>query len=109
MRAIAIIAAVLTVSIALAGAANAAPKKRYHPVVERSAAGTVIQPTRTIIHHRDGTTTIIREYGADGGLAARSCPDEIAPASASAAACLHSQPTWQLQYPRPNRMGCQVK
>ncbi|MGB6536002.1 MAG: hypothetical protein WBF58_08580 [Xanthobacteraceae bacterium] len=28
-------------------------------MVERSAAGTVIQPTRTIIHHRDGTTTII--------------------------------------------------
>lgn len=59
MRAIAVIAAVLTVSTALAGAANAAAKKRYHPMVERSAAGTVIQPTRTIIHNRDGTTTII--------------------------------------------------
>jgi hypothetical protein len=27
--------------------------------VYRSAAGTVIQPTRTIIHNADGTTTII--------------------------------------------------
>jgi hypothetical protein len=58
MRIIAVAAAVLTVSTALACAANAAPKKRY-PVVERSAAGTVIQPTRTIIHHPNGTTTII--------------------------------------------------
>jgi hypothetical protein len=58
MRALAMAAAVLTASTALAGAAHATPKKR-HPVVERSAAGTVIQPTRTIIHHRDGTTTII--------------------------------------------------
>jgi hypothetical protein len=58
MRVIAVAAAVLTVSTALACAAHAAPRKRY-PVAERSAAGTVIQPTRTIIHHRDGTTTII--------------------------------------------------
>ena len=28
-------------------------------VVYRSAAGTVIQPTRTIIHNPDGTTTVI--------------------------------------------------
>jgi len=58
MRAITVIAALLTISSFIPGAANAAPKKRY-PVVERSAAGTVIQPTRTIIHHPDGTTTII--------------------------------------------------
>jgi hypothetical protein len=58
MRVIVVAATVLTVSIALACAAHAAPRKRY-PVAERSAAGTVIQPTRTIIHHRDGTTTII--------------------------------------------------
>jgi hypothetical protein len=37
--------------------AQAATKKRP-PFVERSAAGTVIQPTRTIIHHANGTTTI---------------------------------------------------
>ena len=58
MRVIVVAATVLTVSTALACAAHAAPRKRY-PVAERSAAGTVIQPTRTIIHHRDGTTTII--------------------------------------------------
>ena len=58
MRGFVMIAAVLTFSVALAGAANAAPKKK-HPVVERSVAGTVIQPTRTIIHNPDGTTTII--------------------------------------------------
>jgi hypothetical protein len=58
MRVIAVFAAVLMASAALTGAADAAPKKR-HPVVERSAAGTVIQPTRTIIHNPDGTTTII--------------------------------------------------
>lgn len=58
MRVFAVIAATLTVSAVLAGTAKAAPKKQ-HPVVERSAAGTVIQPTRTIIHNPDGTTTII--------------------------------------------------
>jgi hypothetical protein len=39
------------------------PRKivQVQPVVpvQRSAAGTVIQPTRTIIHNPDGTTTII--------------------------------------------------
>jgi hypothetical protein len=58
MRVFAMIVAALMASAALAGPAHAATKKR-HPLVERSAAGTVIQPTRTIIHHEDGTTTII--------------------------------------------------
>jgi hypothetical protein len=58
MRAFAIIAAALMTTGALAATAHAAAKKRY-PLVERSAAGTVIQPTRTIIRHPDGTTTII--------------------------------------------------
>lgn len=57
MRVCAVLAALFAVSAALAGTADAAPKKRP-PVVERSAAGTVIQPTRTIIHNPDGTTTI---------------------------------------------------
>ncbi len=57
MRAFVIIAVALVASAALATGAHAA--KRRHPVVERSAAGTVIQPTRTIIHNPDGTTTII--------------------------------------------------
>jgi hypothetical protein len=57
MRAFVIIAVALVASAALATDAHAA--KRRHRVVERSAAGTVIQPTRTIIHNPDGTTTII--------------------------------------------------
>jgi hypothetical protein len=44
--------------VAMAGCAFAATKKNQ-PVVYRSAAGTVIQPTRTIIHNPDGTTTVI--------------------------------------------------
>jgi hypothetical protein len=46
--------------LAVAGSANAATKtKKHQPVVLRSASGTVIQPTRTIIHNADGSTTII--------------------------------------------------
>lgn len=58
MRVLATIAAALTAFAALAGPSHAAPKKKP-PAVERSAAGTIIQPTRTIIHNPDGTTTII--------------------------------------------------
>jgi hypothetical protein len=57
MRKFVVIAAVLALASAQASLATAAPKKRS-VVVERSASGTVIQPTRTIIHHPDGTTTI---------------------------------------------------
>ncbi len=56
MRKFVVIAAVLALASAQATLATAAPKK--HIVVERSAAGTPIQPTRTIIHRADGTTTI---------------------------------------------------
>jgi hypothetical protein len=58
MRVIALFAAftaLLTVSVA---AQTPPPKKNQQPV-QRSAAGTVIQPTRTIIHNPDGTTTVI--------------------------------------------------
>lgn len=51
---------VLTAAIAvlaLAVPAGAATKKQ--PVVERSASGTVIQPTTTIIHDGYGHTTVI--------------------------------------------------
>jgi len=45
---------------AAAGSAQAQTNQtKKNPPVYRSAAGTVIQPTRTIIHHPDGTTTII--------------------------------------------------
>jgi hypothetical protein len=52
-----VIAAAVAVAAAQAGSASAAPKK-HTMVVERSAYGTVIQPTRTIIHRPDGTTTV---------------------------------------------------
>jgi hypothetical protein len=58
MRAYAVFAATLAVLAAAPGPASAAPRKRL-PVVERSAAGTVIQPTRTIIHDQYGHTTVI--------------------------------------------------
>jgi hypothetical protein len=35
------------------------PIKKKQPLVLRSASGTVIQPTRTIIHNPNGTTTVI--------------------------------------------------
>ena len=47
------------VVLAVAGSAHAATKKKHQPVMLRSASGTVIQPTRTIIHNTDGSTTII--------------------------------------------------
>jgi hypothetical protein len=49
------VAAVATIG----GAAQAQSSKKNPPEVYRSAAGTVIQPTRTIIHNPDGTTTVI--------------------------------------------------
>ena len=55
MRVIACCLAVVVMVVA--GPAGAETKK--NPPVYRSAAGTIIQPTRTIIHHPDGTTTII--------------------------------------------------
>ena len=57
MRVIAFLVAAAAI-LALVGSAEAATKKNQS-VVYRSAAGTVIQPTRTIIHNPDGTTTVI--------------------------------------------------
>ena len=58
MRAFGFIIAILIIGSASAPSAVATPKKNQ-PLVYRSARGTVIQPTRTIIHNRDGTTTVI--------------------------------------------------
>src|SRR6516225_2778016 len=58
MRAFGFIIAILIIVLGSATSTVAAPKKNQPPVY-RSARGTVIQPTRTIIHHPDGTTTII--------------------------------------------------
>jgi len=57
MRAIVVSFVAALVVAAFAGAAEAATRKQ--PEVMRSAAGTVIQPTRTIIHHLDGRTPVI--------------------------------------------------
>jgi hypothetical protein len=57
MRAFVVLVAVGIV-LAVAGSAQAATKKNQSVVI-RSASGTVIQPTRTIIHNPDGSTTII--------------------------------------------------
>jgi hypothetical protein len=57
MRVIAFLVTAAAIS-ALTASAEAATKKNQS-VVYRSAAGTVIQPTRTIIHNPDGSTTVI--------------------------------------------------
>ncbi len=60
MRGMAVGVATIVIISALASAAAAQTTHRRHQqIVERSAAGTVIQPTRTIIHHIDGTMTVI--------------------------------------------------
>jgi hypothetical protein len=59
MRAFAVLSIVLAVSAAYAGAAQATTKARRPHVVAQSQGSTVVQPTRTIIHNPDGTTTII--------------------------------------------------
>ena len=51
-------AAVIAVS-AFGLPASAATKKTLHPPVERSASGTIIQPTTTIIPDGNGHRTII--------------------------------------------------
>ena len=57
MRIIVVVIAAIAAISAFAGSAGAATKKQ--PQVLRSASGTVIQPTRTIIHNPNGTTTVI--------------------------------------------------
>jgi hypothetical protein len=60
MRGIVVGLAAIGMISALASAAAAqTPHRKNQQVAQRSAAGTVIQPTRTIIHHPDGSTTII--------------------------------------------------
>jgi len=59
MRVIALFAAFTAFLTVSAAAQTPPPKKNQQPPVQRTAAGTVIQPTRTIIHNPDGTTTVI--------------------------------------------------
>jgi hypothetical protein len=58
MRVFAVVVAV-SAMVAVQAYPAAATTKRPLQVVERSASGTIIQPTKTIIHHEDGTTTVI--------------------------------------------------
>src|ERR1700748_2207725 len=59
MRVFAVAVAALAAFAVQAGPAGAASKKPQPDPVMRSASGTIIQPTRTIIHHQDGSTTVI--------------------------------------------------
>jgi len=58
MRRLIVIASALAIASAAAGSAGAETRKK-DAGVQRSAAGTIIQPTRTIIHNLDGSTTVI--------------------------------------------------
>src|SRR6202050_1674001 len=55
----AVVAAVAAIGIATGSAAAATKKQQSNPPVMRSGAGTIIEPTKTIIRHQDGTTTVI--------------------------------------------------
>ena len=60
MRAFAVTVAVLAVREVQAGSADAATRRQPpQPPVIRTANGTVIQPSRTIIHDQYGRTTVI--------------------------------------------------
>ncbi len=62
VAALVLVAAVPPEAFAQTPSATTAPgakKRAPQPPVLRSAAGTVIQPTRTIIHNPDGSTTVI--------------------------------------------------
>ena len=59
MRQVFRVAIVVAAVSALSAPALAAPKKPLQRVAERSASGTVIQPTTTILHDGYGHTTVI--------------------------------------------------
>jgi hypothetical protein len=59
MRLFAVIAAALALAVGAAGTATAAPKRYPPQPVMRTASGTVIQPSKTIIHDQYGRTTVI--------------------------------------------------
>ncbi len=86
MHRVAVIATALAVVPALAGPAGAVIKAHRAVAANRSGGGTVIQPTRTIIHNPDGTTTIIvhpqRSYldtGTEVSVGDRSFQDYMLP------------------------------
>ena len=86
MRPLVVIAAAIAVLSAVAAPAGAATKKQQPVAVARSASGTVIQPTTTIIHDGYGHTTVIviprRSYldiGTEVSVGDRSFRDYVLP------------------------------
>jgi hypothetical protein len=63
MRALSVVIVGLLVFAAQIGGAAAATRRHHtivmNPTATRSATGTVIQPTKTIIRHADGSATVI--------------------------------------------------
>lgn len=59
MREFAVVVAALALAVGANGTAAAAAKKYPPQPVMRTASGTVIQPTKTIIHDQYGRTTVI--------------------------------------------------
>ncbi len=59
MREFAVVVAALALVVGAASAADAASNKYPPQPVMRTASGTVIQPTKTIIHDQYGHTTVI--------------------------------------------------
>lgn len=83
MRTVAATIAALAIVAAQSAAATAATK---HPRVERTASGTVIQPSKIIIHGEDGRTRVIviprRSYldtGTEVSVGDRSFKDYVFP------------------------------
>ncbi len=59
MRVFAVAATAVAVFAVMANSAGAVTKKGRPDPVMRTASGTVIEPTKTIIHRPNGTTTVI--------------------------------------------------
>ena len=59
MRVFAVAVTALALLAVQIGSSGAATKKAQPDPVRRTASGTIIQPTKTIIHHEDGSTTVI--------------------------------------------------
>ena len=95
MRRFAVIVAALSVLAAGVSSASAATKKRQ-PLVLRTASGTVIEPTKTVIHDNYGHTTVIvvprRSYletGTEVSVGDRSFKDYMLPPGGDP-----GRPTW---------------
>jgi hypothetical protein len=118
MRVLLGVAAALAVLLPAAAGAGG-PSKRELPVVIRSASGTIIQPTRTIIHSRDGSTLVIvvprRSYldtGTELSVGDRSFHDYVMPPGGDPgrSTTFYGAPDVQGagRYPLPGYSGMQI-